>query len=270
MAGAVGIIARIPIVVVMMVRMLLMLMVMVMLVPVIVGMVMVMAGTVGIIALASLVIVRLMVFVLFLPVVMVMMVLGLPGLVLGTHLGQELVGEGHLLDGPEDGLTVQLVPGGGDDGGIGVLLPQHGHGGLELLLRQFLGPGEDDGAGGLDLVIVELAEVLHVDLHLGGVRHGDEAVELQLGILGGGILHCHDDVAELAHAGGLNENAVWVKLGGNLLQRLVEVANQGAANAPGGHLGDLDAGFLQKAAVDVDLAELVFNEDQLLAGIGLG
>ena len=128
MAGAGGIIARIPIVVVMMVvRMLLMLMVMVMLVPVIVGMVMVMAGTVGIIALASLVIVRLMVFVLFLPVVMVMMVLGLPGLVLGAHPGQQLIGQGHLFNGPEDGLAIQFVPGGGEDGGVGVRLPQQGH-----------------------------------------------------------------------------------------------------------------------------------------------
>ena len=56
----------------------------------------------------------------------------------------------------------------------------------------------------------------------------------------------------------------------HVLQRLVEVPHQGAADAPGGHLADLDAGLLQKAAVDADLAELVLDEHQLLAGEGLG
>ena len=219
-AAAVGIVALVAVMVVVMVVLVLfvlMVVVVMMLVVILVVIVMMVAGAVGIVALILVMVVMMVMLVLVLVMMMVVMVLGLLGLMLGTHLGQELVGEGHLLDGPEDGLTVQLVPGGGDDGGIGVLLPQHGHGGLELLLRQLLGPGEDDGAGGLDLVIVELAEVLHVDLHLGGVRHGDEAVELQLGILGGGILHRHDDVAELAHAGGLDEDAVRVELGGDLL-----------------------------------------------------
>ena len=202
--------------------------------------------------------------------VVLMLVLGLFGLVLRPHLGQQLVREGHLLDGGEDGLAVQLVPRGGDDGGVRVLLPQHGHGGLQLLLAQLLGAGEDDGAGGLDLVVVELAEVLHIHLDLGGVRHGDEAVELQLGGLGHGVLHRHDHVAELAHAGGLDEDAVGVELLRHLLQGLVEVAHQRAADAAGGHLGDLHAGLLQEAAVDADLAELVLDEHQLLAGVGLG
>ena len=55
----------------------------------------------------------------------------------------------------------------------------------------------------------------------------------------------------------------------DVLEGLVEVAHQRAADAPGGHLGDLDAGLLQKAAVDADLAELVLNEHQLFPGEGL-
>ena len=39
----------------------------------------------------------------------------------------------------------------------------------------------------------------------------------------------------------------------DLFERLVEVTDEGAADAARGHLGDLDAGLLQKAAVDVDL-----------------
>ena len=255
--------------------------------------VMVVAGAVGVVALVVVVmVVMLMLFmvvvimnvmVLVFPVVMVMMVLmlimvmmvvlmlvlRLVGGVLGPHLFQQLIRQGHLLNGGEDDLAVQLVPGGGEDGGVRVLLPQHGHGGLQLLLAQLLSPGEDDGAGGLDLVVVELAEVLHIDLHLGGVRHGDEAVQLHVVGLVGGVLHRHDHVGQLPHAGGLDEDAVRVELGLHVLQGLVEVPHQGAADAPGGHLADLDAGLLQKASVDADLAELVLDEHQLLAGEGL-
>ncbi len=200
---------------------------------------------------------------------MMVMVLMLVGLVLGAHLFQQLVRQGHLLDGGQDGLAVQLVPGGSDDGGAGVLLLQHGHGSLQLLLGHLLGPGENNGAGGLDLVVVELAEVLHVDLHLGGVGHGDKAVELHVRHVLHGVFHRHDDVAELAHAGGLDEDAVGVELGLHFLQGLVEIAHQGAADAACGHLGDLNAGLLQEAAVNVDLTEFVFNEHQLLALVGL-
>ena len=212
-----------------------------------------------------------LVVVILLIVVMVMVVmLGLVGLVLRLHPRQQLIGQGHLFDGAEDGLAVQLVPGGSEDGGVGVLLPQQRHGGLQLLLIQLLGAGEDDGAGGLDLVVVELTEVLHVDLHLGGVGHGDKAVELHVRHVLDGVLHRHNDVAELAHTGRLDEDAVGGKLLMYVLQRLVEVAHQGAADAAGGHLADLDAGLLQEAAVDADLAELIFNEHQLFALKGLG
>ena len=56
----------------------------------------------------------------------------------------------------------------------------------------------------------------------------------------------------------------------NLLQRLVEVAHQRAADAAGGHFADLHAAVLQEAAVNGDLAELVFDQHQLFALIGLG
>ena len=55
----------------------------------------------------------------------------------------------------------------------------------------------------------------------------------------------------------------------DLAQGLVKVAHQRAADAAGGHLADLHAGILQEAAVDADLAKLVFNEYQLLTLIGL-
>ena len=207
---------------------------------------------------------------LMLIVVMMVVMLVLVGLMLGTHLLQHLVGQRHLLHGGQNGLAVDLIPGGGDDGGGGILLPQHGRGGLQLLLTQLLGTGEDDGAGGLDLVIIELSEVLHVDLHLAGVGHGDEAVQLHVRHVLHGVLHRHDHVTELAHAGGLDEDAVGPELLMDLLQGLVEVAHQRAADAAGGHLADLHAAVLQEAAVNGDLAEFVLDQHQLFALIGLG
>ena len=189
---------------------------------------------------------------------------------LGAHLLQQFISQRNLLDGGEDHLAVQLIPGGGDDGGLGVLFLQHVNGGLQLLLTHLLGAGEDDGAGGFNLVVVELAEVLHVNLHLAGVGYGDKAVQLHIVGLVGGVFHSHDDIAELAHAGGLDQDAVRMELLLHILQSLVEVAHQRAADAAGGHLGDLHAGFFQEAAVDADLAELVLDQNQLLTGECLG
>ena len=46
-----------------------------------------------------------------------------------------------------------------------------------------------------------------------------------------------------------------------------KIADQRAADAAGIHFGDLHAGVFQKAAVNADLAVLVFDEDDLFAGI---
>ena len=209
------------------------------------------------------------VIVVIMVVVVMMLMFVLVGLMLSAHLLQHLVGQRHLFHGGQNGLAVNLIPGGGDDGGGGVLLPQQGGSRLQLLLRQLLGTAEDNGAGRLDLVVIELAEVLHIDLHLAGVSHGDEAVELHVRHVLDGVLHRHDHIAELAHAGGLDEDAVRLELLVHFLQRLVEIAHQRAADAAGGHLTDLHAAVLQKAAVDGDLAELVFDQHQLFPLIGL-
>ena len=173
------------------------------------------------------------------------------------------------LHGRDDLLAGQLVPGGGEDGGLGVLFPQQADGGVQLGLVHVLGAGEEDGGGVLHLVVEELAEVLHIHLGLGGIHHGDKAVQVQGG---GGLLHAlhgGDHVGQLAHAGGLDDDAVRGIVVQHLLQGCAEVAHQRAADAAGVHLGDLHPGVLQKAAVDADLAELVLDEDHFLAPEGL-
>jgi hypothetical protein len=76
-------------------------------------------------------------------------------------------------------------------------------------------------------------------------------------------------VGQLADAGRLDDDAVGVVLLHHLLQSGAEIAHQRAADAAGVQLIDLDAGLLQKAAVDADLAELVLDEHDLLACKGL-
>ena len=244
-------------------------MVMLMFVVIVIIVVVMAAAAVALVLVVVMMMVMLVMVIMVLMVVVVMVVLRLLRLVLGLHPGQQLIGQRDLFHSGQQSLAVQLVPRGSEDGGGGILLPQQSHGGLQLLLRQLLGPGEDDGTGRLDLIVVELTEVLHIHLHLGGVGHGDEGVQLHVRLVPNGVLHRHDNVGELAHAGGLDEDAVRGELLMDLAQSLVEVTHQRAADAAGGHLADLHAGILQETAVDADLPELVFNEYQLLALIGL-
>ena len=171
------------------------------------------------------------------------------------------------LHGFEDLRAGDLVPGGGDDDGVAVVRAQLFHRGGHLLLAHILGAGEDDGVGVLDLVVEELAEVFHVHFALGGVGHGDEAVEGHGRFLRR-ALHGADHVAQLAHARRLDDDPVGVELLDHVVQGTAEIAHQGAANTSGVHFGDIDAGLLEKAAVDADLAEFVFDQHHLLALIG--
>ena len=174
---------------------------------------------------------------------------------------------GAALHGFEDLRAAQLVPRGGDDGGDGVLLAQQRDAGRELILAHAAGAGENDGAGVLHLIVEELAEVLHIHFALRRVHDRGEAVERQR--VGVHALYGADHVGQLADAGRLDQNAVGVELVEHLLERLGEVAHQTAADAAGVHLVDLYAGVLQKAAVNGDLAELVFDQHNLFALIGL-
>ena len=229
-----------------------MMMLMLMLIVIIFVMVMMMAAAAGVI-----VIVMVMMMVL-------MLVLGSLGLQV-RKLGRERVAALHRL---EDLLAVELRPRRGHDGRGRVFLTQQRNGSVELFGADALGAREDDGARVLDLVVEELAEVFHVHPALVGIDHGRKAVEHQL--IGLHALHRADDVAELADARGLDEDAVGVKLREHLLQRVGKVTHEAAADAAGVHLVDLHAGVLEEAAVDGDLTELVFDQHDLFARVGLG
>ena len=225
--------------------------------------VMVMAAAAMLIVVIVIMVVVMMVLVLLFLVLVGVLLVGLGSH--GDQLSLEVVLGGH---GLQDLLAGQGVPGGGDDGGGGVLLAQHGHSGGDLLLGGVLGAAQDDAACVADLVVVELTEVLHIHLDLVDVGHGDEAAQLNIQMLGH-ALDSAGHVGQLADAGGLDDDAVGVVLLHHLLQSGAEIAHQRAADAAGVQFIDLDAGLLQKAAVDADLAELVLDEHDLLACKGL-
>src|SRR5699024_7832529 len=140
--------------------------------------------------------------VLIVVVVMVVLVLfvlfiAVGGVGLGGHgqqLGHEIVLLGH---GGQDLAAGQVVPGGGDDGGGRVLLPQQGHGGGHLVGVGAAGPAQQDAAGVGDLVVVELAEVLHIQLDLVHVGHRHKAGQLHVQMLGHGLDRSEEHTSEL-------------------------------------------------------------------------
>ena len=192
-------------------------------------------------------------------VMVVMMVLVL------VLVGEQLVDgqqEVRGFDGVEHLFRVQIVPGGGDDAGALVVFAQQGHGLFDAILAGGLGAAEDDGLSALDLVEEELAEVLQIDAALGHVGHGGAAGQRQVQLMGG-VVHHPADVGQLAHAGGLDQDAVGMIGIDQLAEGLGEVAHQRAADAAGVQLGHLNARVLHEAAVDADLAVLVLQQNDL-------
>ena len=92
------------------------------------------------------------------------------------HMLHLLVESGFLFHSGEDQCTVQLVPIGSNDRGIGILLTQHSHALCQFRLAHTGGMAEDNGTRVLHLVVEKLTEVLHIHLALLGVHHGGKAV----------------------------------------------------------------------------------------------
>ena len=210
-----------------------------------------------------------------LPILMVVMVVVLlliilPGVgqVGGLGLGQQLGHQVPLAVHDRHNLCAgQLAPVGGHNGGGGVLGLQQRHGGGHLLLVGGAGAAQQNAGGMADLVVIELAKVLHIHFNLVHVGDGHKAVEGD-GQRLGHALHGAGHVAELAHAGRLNEDAVGMVGVHHLFQRLPEIAHQRAADAARIQLVDLDAGLPHESAVNADLAKFVLDQDDLLPGEG--
>ena len=93
-------------------------------------------------------------------------------------MGQLLRQRILVLHGLQNLLARQLLPGGGDDDCLLVVLPQEGNRCVELFLGDRAGTAEDDGRGRFDLIGVEFAEIFHIDFAFVSVGHGDKAAKL--------------------------------------------------------------------------------------------
>ena len=263
-------------VIVMMMVMLMLLVVMAAAVAVIV-MMMVMPMLLVVMAAAVTVIVMMMVMLMLLVVVaaavavIVMMMVMLMLLFLQPlclHPGK-LCGKGSFaLHGGNQLIAGELVPGRCDDCRHLIVPAKHLNGGIQLGLGNGIGTGQNNGGRCLDLIVVEFAEVLGIDLHLTGIHHRHSIAQAH--ILASHLVHSADDVRQLAYTGGLNDDPVRRVLRNDLFQRFSEITHQRTADTAGVHLRNVDTGILQKTTVNTDLTKLVFDQHQLLALVAFG
>ena len=240
--------------------------VMLMLVVVAMALLTVLMVMVMLVATALLIVIMMMVALTLLVVVMMMVVVVMRGfLSQAGQLGLQGVGALH---GLQELCARQIVPGGGDDDGGGIMLAEEGDSGLDLGRGGGFGVRQNNTTCILHLIVEELTEILHIHLALPCIYHSGKAV--QNCPFGGGALHGADDVGELTHARGLDEDTIRSVLSQHLRQRLTEVSYKGAADTARIHLIDLDACLRKKAAVDTDLTEFVLDKDKLLTCVGLG
>ena len=126
----------------------------------------------------------------------------------------------------EDGLAADVVPRGGDDTRLRVMLTQERDDRLQLLLAHALRAGEQDRAGVFNLVEEELAEVLDIHAALARVRDGYEAAHAGFRNILFHALDRTDNVGKLADSARLDEDAVRMILVDDLTERLAEIADQ--------------------------------------------
>ncbi len=180
------------------------------------------------------------------------------------HLRKNLALQiGFALNGLQNGLAVQILQRCRDDGRFGVVLANQRGRFIDLLLRSLVRACEENRSRILNLVHKELAEVLEIYPGLGGIHHRHRAVQLQLRNLRRRLLDGAHHIVQLSDARGLDQDSLRRIGRHDLLQGCIEISDQRAADAAGIHLTDLNAGFLQKAAVNADLTEFILNKDHL-------
>ena len=200
-------------------------------------------------------------------VMMVMLVLLFVFVIVEIQVEEAQVAAVAAFQRVQDCRLLQLGPGRRDHGRVRVQSAQEGRSRLKLFVVHFLGAGKDQRRSAFHLVLEEFTEVLQIDLRFLHVNDGDAFGH---GKVRNDVSHAFDggdDVGQLAHARRLDDDPFGSIGLDHLMQGFGEIAHQRAADAARVHFGDLNAGVLQEAAVDADLAVFVLNQDDLLAGI---
>ena len=178
----------------------------------------------------------------------------------GRHLGFSL----HSLHQLRAG---KLIPGSGNDSRFRVMLTEQLDGSIQFLLGNTVCTGQDNGSCGFNLVVVKLTKVLHVNLHLACVNHGNGAIQHHVFICD--LFNSGKHVRQLTYTGGFNHDPVGGIVINHLLQRLAKVTYQTAADTAGIHLCDIHTCVLEETSVDTDFTKLVFDQYNFLTCIAL-
>jgi hypothetical protein len=269
--------------VVMVLVLILLIMVMVMMVLVLILLVMVMVVMVLVLILLVMVMVMMVLVLILLVMVMVVMVLVLIHLIMvmmvvvlvlilvfivvvcvQDFLKQSLLQISGALNGIEDHFAVEFRDGCRDDGGVLIVLAKELHTLGDFFFADLVCPCQDDSTCIGDLVIEEFAKILEIDFALGCVYNCCGAVEVHLRVLGSIVDGTHN-VRELADTGGLDQDALGSIGGHDFPEGGAEITDQRAADAACVHLTDLNAGLFKESAVNTDLTEFVFDQNDFRA-----
>ena len=167
----------------------------------------------------------------------------------------------------EELFAVEIVPIRGDDDSGGVVRFQHFDRLGNLLLACILRVREDDAPRVLDLIVEKFSEVFHIHLAFVRVHHGGKTVEHRA--VRRRVLHGANDIRKFPNARRLDENTIGSIFFENFAERLAEVTHERTANAPAVHFVDDDSRVLQESAVDADLPEFIFDQNEFFARVSL-
>ena len=160
-----------------------------------------------------------------------------------------------------DRLSVQIVPGRGDDSCGAVQLTDDCDILCQLFLTHILCAGKNDTGRGCDLIIKEFLEVPVIDL--AAVRVYDGGITCQLQPVNSS--DSPKDIRELSDTGRFNDDpfrGIGIQY---LFQTGLKIPFQGTADTAAVDFPDFNSGFLQKSAVDADFSEFIFYQYDFLA-----
>ena len=255
------------VIMVMVLVLILLIMVMVVMVLVLILLVMVMVMMVLVLILLMVMVMVVLVLILLMVMVMVVLVLILVFIVVvcvQDFLKQSLLQISGALNGIEDHFAVEFRDGCRDDGGVLIVLAKELHTLGDFFFADLVCPCQDDSTCIGDLVIEEFAKILEIDFALGCVYNCCGAVEVHLRVLGSIVDGTHN-VRELADTGGLDQDALGSIGGHDFPEGGAEITDQRAADAACVHLTDLNAGLFKESAVNTDLTEFVFDQNDFRA-----
>ena len=166
------------------------------------------------------------------------------------------------------GFPAQFFPRGSHHNGIRIVFAEKCNAFGNFGIAHAPGATENDGPCMFDLVVEKFAEVFHIHPAFFGIYHYRIAGKFR--VFESGAFHCPDYVAQLPDSGRFDQNAVGMVFFLYPAQSQPEISDQTATDTARIHLRDLNTRLFQETAVNPDLAEFVFNQDQFFSAVSVG